>query len=236
MDEPKGTKQGELQRDAGQTSQGTEGTSQNLPETLTREVAQKMVSDALAKQGRELKATKQEAEQYKLAHSQLETELTETRNRLSDIQRRIDEAEEEEAKGSTETMRQYQRQKQLRDQETMLKEERRKLEKERAEHSSELTSAKETKVEMSIISSAVEHHVDIEKLKEKAHRLGLTTNEQISELAETMAGQITSENDGKKKIPVGDSGKTIGASSSYAGMKPKDILKTLNDKIMQKGS
>ena len=215
MNDPEGTNQDELQQKAGQTSQGTEGTSQqDIPETLTREAAKKLVSDALSKQGRALKAARTEAQQYKTAQTKLESEVSETRERMSDIQRCIDEAEEEEAKGTPESLRLYQRQKQLREQETRLKDERRQLEKERTDHASELTSAKEAKAEMAIISAAVEHHVDIGKFKEKVQKLGLTTEEQISELAETLAGQATSDGDnGKKKIPVGDSGKTIGGGT-----------------------
>jgi len=213
MDDPKETKQGDPQPKAGQTSQGTEGTSKDIPETLTRDEFLKRMSDERARAGRELKAAKAEAESYKTSQAKLESELTETRNRMSEIQRRIDEAEEEEARGSPESLKLYQRQKQLRDQEAKVKDEQRRLEKERTEHASELSAAKEAKAEMAIISAAVEHHVDIGKLKEKVQKLGLTTEEQVSELAETMAGQGNAEGDGKKKIPVGDSGRTIGGDS-----------------------
>ena len=208
MDDPKETKQGTPGQDARLSSGGTKGTSQDIPETLTREAAQKLVSDALAKQGRELKTARLEVEQYKSSQSKLESELNETRERMSEVQRRIDEAEEEEARGSPESLKLYQRQKQLRELEAKLNEGKRQLEKERTEHASELATAREGKTEMAVISAAVEHHVDIGKLKEKCQRFNLTTEEQISEMAETLAGQAGG--DSKKIIPKGDSGATIG--------------------------
>ena len=213
MDDPKETKQGTPGQDARLSSGRTEGTSQDIPETLTREAAQKLVSDALAKQGRELKAAKTEAESYKTAHSKLESELNETKEKMNEIQRRIDEAEEEEAKNSPESLRLYQRQRQLREDEAKLKEGKRQLEKERQEHTAELTEAREGKMEMAIISMAVEHHIDIGKLKEKCQRFNLTTEEQISEMAETLAEQAQTGGDSKKKIPQGDSGRTIGGGT-----------------------
>jgi len=223
MDDPQGTKQGDLQQvTAGQTSQGTEGTSQDkTKETLTRAEVEKLISDERAKAGRELKAARAEAESYKTAHSKLENELTQTREQMSEIQRRIDEAEEEEAKGSPDSMRLYQRQKQLRDSEAKLKDQQRQLEKERQEHIAELSAAKEAKAEMAIVSAAVEHHVDIGKLKEKVQKLGLTTEEQISEMAETLDGQAQPDGDGRKKIPQGDSGRTIGGGTEEDSLKAR---------------
>jgi len=225
MDDPKETKQGTPGQDARLSSGRTEGTSQDIPETLTREAAQKLVSDALAKQGRELKTARLEVEQYKSSQSKLESELNETRERMSEVQRRIDEAEEEEARGSPESLKLYQRQKQLRELEAKLNEGKRQLEKERTEHASELATAREGKTEMAVISAAVEHHVDIGKLKEKCQRFNLTTEEQISEMAETLAGQAGG--DSKKIIPKGDSGLTIGGATEdslkarYPSMFPK---------------
>ena len=227
MNDPKGTDKGELQT-TGQTSQGTEGTSQDTtPETLTRDQYQKLLSDEKAKMGRELKTAKLEAEQYKSAHSKLEGELTQTREQMSDIQRRIDEAEEEEAKGSPESLRLYQKARQLREKEAAVLTKERAIEKERLENAEELRTAKESRTEMSIISAAVEHHVDIGRLKEKVQTFGLTTEEQISELAETLAGQAV---DGKKIPPKGDSGMTIGGVG-LGSLSPKEMLKEIDNKL-----
>jgi len=215
MDDPKETNQGELQQKAGQTSQGAEGTSKDTPpENLTRADYQKMLSDEKAKIGRELKAAKTEAEQYKSAHSKLEGELNQTREQMSAIQRRIDEAEEEEAKGSPESLRNYQRKKLLQEQETRLRDERRQIDKEKLEHAEELQAAREGRMESTIISAAVDAHVDIEKLKDKVKIYGLTTKEQIEDMAQTLATSGTpTEDNGKKKIPQGDSGVTIGGGT-----------------------
>ena len=212
MDDPKGTNQGEpQQKTVGQTSQGAEGTSKDTPtENLTRADYQKMLSDEKAKIGRELKAAKEEAQSYKSAHSKLEGELTQTREQMSAIQRRIDEAEEEEAKGSPESLKLYQRKKQLQERETSQRDERRQLEKEKLEHAEELQAAREGRMESTIISAAVDAHVDIEKLKDKVKIYGLTTKEQIEDMAQTLAPIASDNGDVKKKIPQGDSGVTIG--------------------------
>ena len=221
MGELNENQKGNPQQDAGLTSQGTKAaTSQdNIPETLTREEFQRRLSDEKAKMGRELKTAKTEAESYKIAQSKLESELNETRERMNEVQRRIDEAEEEEARGSPDSLKLYQRQKQLRADEARLKDERRQLEKERIENASELAMAREGRAEMAVISAAVEYHVDIGKLKEKCQRFNLTTEEQISEMAETLAEQVQTGENSKKKIPQGNSGATIGGGS--------DILKEM---------
>ena len=221
MDDPKETKQGTPQQDdAGLSSGGVAGTSQDTtPETLTREAAQKLVSDALAKQGRELKAARAEAEQYKSSYSKLESDFSLTKQQLEDLQRREDERAEEEARGDPESFRRYREDKHRQQEKDELKAERQRLERERTEHASELSAAKEAKAEMAIISAAVEHHVDIGKLKEKCQRFNLTTEEQISDMAETLAGQAEPGGDGKKKIPRGDSGATIGGGTDEDSLK-----------------
>jgi len=234
MGELNETGKGKLQA-TGLTPEGTkDATSQdNIPETLTRVEYQKLLSDERAKAGRELKVAKTEAERYKTTQTQLESELNTTKERMGEIQRRIDEADEEEARGSPESLKLYQRQKQLRDMEARLKDEQRQLERERTEHAAELVMAKEARAEMSIISAAVEYHVDIGKLKEKCQLFNLTTEEQISELAETLAGQVAVEGDnGKKKIPRGDSGRTIGGIG-LGSLSPKERLAEINKRLKE---
>lgn len=234
MGELNENQKGNPQQDAGLTSQATkEATSQETPETLTREEYQKLLSNEKAKMGRELKAAKAEAEQFKTAHTKLESELTETRERMSDIQKRIDEAEEEEAKGSPDSLRLYKRQKELRELESKLKDEKRQVEKERQENIAELTAAKEGKTEMAIVAAAVEHHVDIGKLKEEIQEIGLTnpSEAQVSRIAQILAGQSNADGNGKKKIPQGDSGATIGGKGSIEGLSRKALYeKAYSDK------
>ncbi len=215
MNEPNATQENKLQNYSEPTSDGDKVTSKELPETLTREEAQRLIHNAEtavgSKIGRELKAAKQEAEQYKSAHAKLEGELNQTREQMAAIQRRIDEAEEEEAKGSPESLKLYQRKKQLQEQEAKLRDEKRQIEKEKLEHAEELRIAQESRIEMTIISAAVDAHVDIERLKDKVKIYGLTTKEQIEDMAQTLASSATPASDnGKKKIPQGDSGVTIG--------------------------
>lgn len=234
MDDPKVIQQGTPGRDTRLSSDGDTGSSaDNLPETLTREQAQKLLSDGNAKLGRELKAVRAEAESYKAAYSKLEGELNDTRTKLSDIQRRIDETEEEEARSSPDSLRLYQKEKQLRELEANLTDSKRKLDAEKQSHAAELSLAAESKIEMAIISAAVQHHLDIDRLKEKCQRLKLTTSEQISEMAETMSGQGQIDGDGKRKIPRGDSGMNIGGGS-LSGLSPKERLQLADRQLRSK--
>ena len=216
MDDLK-TEKDELQDKTGLTSEGEKGTSQDTtPETLTREAHLKALSDAKAQMGRELKAAKAEAERFKQSQTALETELTETRERMADIQRRIDEAEEEEAKGSPESLRIYQKQKQLRDQEAQLRQRQSDLDKKALEQEEKLRYADEAKTEMAIISIALESHLDIGELKEAAREFNLTTEEQVSKLAERLSS--------KKLPPRGDSGKTVGGGSESVDKVRSDYI------------
>jgi len=211
MDDLKGTKQGEPQQDAGQTSQGTEGTSQDTtPETLTRADHLKILSDEKAKMGRELKAAKAEADRVK-------AELESIKPQLDELRRKQDEQDEEEAKGSPESLRIYQKQKQLRDQEAQLRQRQVELEKKALEQEEKLRYADEARTEMAIISIALESHLDIGELKEAAREFNLTTEEQVSKLAERLSS--------KKLPPRGDSGKTVGGTPDFDKMSPTELIK-----------
>ena len=100
MNELNENPENKLQPGAEPTSKGETATSQIIPETLTREEAQRLIHNAEtavgSKLGRELKAARLEVEQYKSSQSQLESELNETRERMKEVQRRIDEDEEED--------------------------------------------------------------------------------------------------------------------------------------------
>jgi hypothetical protein len=88
---------------------------------------------------------------------------------------------------------------------------------------------------MAIISAAIEAHVDIEKLKGKVKMYGLTTREQIEDMAQTLASSTAPASDnGKKKIPQGDSGVTIGGSSGLGELSPRERLKAIDKMLREK--
>jgi len=214
MNEPKETQENKLQQDAELSSQGDKATSQDIPETLTRTEAQRLIHNAEtavgSKMGRELKAAKAEADRVK-------AELESIKPQLDELRRKQDEQDEEEAKGSPESLRIYQKQKQLRDQEAQLRQRQVELEKKALEQEEKLRYADEAKTEMAIISIALESHLDIGELKEAARELNLTTEEQVSKLAERLSS--------KKLPPRGDSGKTVGGTPDFDKMSPTELIK-----------
>jgi len=129
-----------------------------------------------------------------------------TKQQLAELQKRIDEIEEAKVEGDPDSLKLYRRQKELRDLESQLKEQQRQLELEREANAEKLRKADELEAENMIISKALEHHVDIGELKAKAQKFNLTTEEQIAELAVTLASS------GKKLPPKGDSGLSVGGT------------------------
>ena len=129
-----------------------------------------------------------------------------TNEKLVELQRRIDEQEEEKAKDSPDSLKIYQKQKSLRDLEAQLKEQQRKIEQEKRDNADKLQYADEAKAENILISKALEYHVDIGELKEKVQTFNLTAEEQIAEMAAILAGGA------KKVLPKGDSGRSVGGT------------------------
>jgi len=196
MDGETKTGQEALQPQAGQPSVEEGGSPSNESEkTYTEaEVAQRhsKLDKTIATLTKERDLLKQSSDEMK--------------QQLEELQRRIDEQEEEQAKSNPDSLKIYQKQKELREMEARLKEQQRQLELEREQNAEKLRLADELHAENMVISKALEYHVDIGELKEKAKKFNLSTEEQISELAATLAGAS------KKPIPKGDSGRGVGGT------------------------
>jgi len=148
----------------------------------------------------------------------LKQESEATRQQLADIQRRIDETAEEEARGSPESLRLYQGQKELRTGREQLKEERRQFEEQRQLDADKLVRLAELEAKDMIVMKAVEHHVDIGQLEERVKKFNLSTEEQIAEMASILATT------GKKVPPKGDSGLSVGGTD-LNNMSASDLIK-----------
>lgn len=211
MDEPTKTAQDSLPIE-GQTSDATSKVTSEKPETqtLTVEEFQKRLSDEKAKMGRELKAAQEQAKAYKASMEKLEQELQSNQQQLAEIQARIDEAEESAARDNPDRLNLLQQRRLLQKEKAELKAEKAKLEKERAELSSEIALAKETKAEITIWNIAKESGVDANELKTRCQKLGLTNVEQIKEMASFM--KSIGSNEKRTPIPKADSGQTRGAA------------------------
>ena len=141
-----------------------------------------------------------------------------TKQQLADIQRRRDEQEEEEARADPDSFKIYQRQKQLRESEARLKEQQRQIEADRLLNADKLRRADELETDNILISSALEHHIDIGILQEKVKKFNLTTEEQIAEMASTLASSA------KKVPPKGDSGLSVGGKD-LDNMSASELIK-----------
>jgi len=130
-----------------------------------------------------------------------------TQQQLADIQKRKDEQEEEEARSNPDSLEIYKKKRALRDLESQLNERQKQFETEKQLTADKLKRFDELEAENVIISKALLHHVDIGELKTKVQKFNLTTDEQIAEMASTLASSS------KKLPPKGDSGLSVGGGT-----------------------
>jgi chromosome segregation ATPase len=137
---------------------------------------------------------------------QAKQDLEATNSRLDELQRRIDEAEEEGVRAKPEAHDIWKQRKELRDLKNQLEAEKRQLDKDTADHQDALRQIEEMKAESSISKIASSKGVDPELLKAKCKKLGLTTEDQITEMADTLASikpqntEEKPEEEGKKPL------------------------------------
>lgn len=196
------------QDNAGQPSPGTESSpSSTEPKTYTEEEVNKRhakLDKTIASLTRERDGLKQNLES--------------TNSRLDDLQRRIDEAEAEGARDNPELLNLYQERKKLREEKAQLQSDRKKLEEERAAHEEELTIARETKREIEIWNIAKAHGVDANTLKEKCQKFNLTSDEQVEEMAQTLAGSKPAETTPRQPLKT-DSNAGSGGAQSFTDVR-----------------
>jgi myosin heavy subunit len=194
----------------GKAPVGEAGTPPAEPETFTKAQLDEAVSKAVQKAridtGRESKAKHDDA---------LSKALKGKDDQITELTRRIDEIDNEKYRDDPEGLKTMQEKRNLRQERAQLESDRQALETEKEAHAERLQKADEQEVEMRIITSAVNHHLDIETLKEKCKRLGLTTEEAIEEIAETIGTAKPPETPPGGNPPLHvDSGKGLGGSTT----------------------
>jgi chromosome segregation ATPase len=152
------------------------------PETLTKaqhdEAIAKAVQKARIDAGREAK-TKTDAAIAKAIEAK--------DKEISELNRRLDEIENEKVKDDPGGLKALQDKRALQKEREDLKKERSALEREREEHAEEINLAKTTQSEILMWRAAQAHGVDAMTLKEKCTKFNLTSEEQINDMAETLA-------------------------------------------------
>ena len=195
----------------GQTSEGEKGTSGGEPETYTKEQAEKLISDALAKAGRT-------AKQLEKREAEIKTRDDARQAELDARQKRLDDAEFEAIKGDPDLETAYKNKKRIGDAQKTLDEDRRKLEAEKLEHADRLKTADDMAREISIWKIAIKHNADPAVVKEKADYLGATSEEQVEAIAEMI---------GSKEVKPSlkpDSGMTRGGGQDLSSLSGRKLI------------
>ena len=214
-------KQADTLPEKGQSSTATiQGTSEKTPETYTKEQVEKLVSDSLAKAGRDAKSLTVKESALKDAEKAIEAE----RQRIAKWQADREKEELEAVKDDPEALTLFQRKKALREADAKLAEERAAFEEEKATYAERLTAAEETDREILIFEIAGEK-IEPDKLKGLCDKINARTREEIQAVVDAIAGEIK-----PGLIIKPDSGATIGGGEQteeqrlktrYPSMYPK---------------
>jgi len=204
------------------TSGGEQGTSKQEPKLIPETEAQKLVSDALAKAGRDAKSLETK-----------KAELDRQAQELTDWQARKDEEERKAVEGNPELLDVYQQRKALREKEATFKKEQDEFEQKKLEHQVEVESAREVQRDVDIFDIVQEYEGgDAMKLKTLCVNFNATSKEQIRKAADTLwekKGTQSSSDTTKQKR---DSGMTIGGGARLSDLSPKDRVKEA-DKLLR---
>lgn len=206
-----------------QTSGSKEGsTSEQTPKTYTEQEHEKIVSDRLASAGRDAKSL----ETREKALNAEKEKVAEQSAKIEQWQR-----EQDEKLKSTDPDRYnvVQEQRKLEAMKADLDKKVADFEADKATHTERLKAADETEREITIWRIAEKHGVDSMKLKEKSTTLNLQSEEQIDELAQTMAGAK------EPKMPLKpDSSVTTGGGEDLSTMSSRKAFGShLEDKKKQ---
>lgn len=196
------------------SSEGKQETSEKQePRLIPETEAQKLVSDALAKAGRDAKS--------------LETRKAELDRQAQDIadwQAKKDEEERKAVESNPELLDVYQQKKALKDKEAALKKRENELEQEKLAHQVEIESAREVQRDVDVFEIAQEYEGgDAMKLKNLCVTFNASTKEQIRKAADTLWEKKTSQSSSEKTKR--DSGLTIGGGTRIGDLPPKERVK-----------
>jgi len=196
-------------------SEGKGTSPGGVPETLTKaqheEMLEKAIQKARIETGREAKARYEET---------LSNALKDKDSEIAELTRRVDEIDDEKYRDDPDGKRAREKEKALRDKEKALSQRERLMEAERETNADKLKRLSELEAENHIIRTAVANHLDINTLTEKCKRFGLTTEEQIQEMAETLASAKPVGN-----LPLNaDSNTSAGGGSGLEGLSRKKLF------------
>lgn len=181
-----------LQQEAGQSSTQTQETSTQTPETYTKEQTQKLLSDALAEQGRKHKAEltpiTKERDDLKTQIQSKESELTDVASERDDIRKQLEELSGDDPQ----KFNLVAKDKELREQARKLKTERDALDSDKQAHQERIKLAEDTLREVTIwdITSKYEGG-DPVRLKGLCDIMEASSEEQIQKVAETLWSKKT---------------------------------------------
>lgn len=228
MGETDTAKQGTPQKPE-QSSGGEKGNTSTLvapPKSFTEADLRKVVSDALAEQGRKHKAELDpiiaERDTFKSQSQNKEIDLEEIAKERDDLKQQIDElASDDPGKGAL-----VKRDRALKEQAQKLKDGLRELEAERQKHSERLKRAETVERDVVAMTIAEEYEgAQSEKLIELCKVAGVTSEEGIRKMAGTLW-----EKKNNLTLPLGatfkpDSGQTSGGKDSLSSLPPQERIK-----------
>jgi len=184
------------------------------PETFTKAQFDAAVQKARIDTGREAKARADEA---------LNKSLKEKDDAIGDLQRRIDEIDNEKYRDDPDGLSHLQEKRKLNQEKSELKKQRQEIEDEKAANADKLKRADELEVEITVWKAAQAHTIDADALKAKCQKFNLTTEDQIEEMAQTLAGTGSSTDPDAKKTLKADSNRSSGGGN-LDGLSSKQLL------------
>jgi len=197
-----------------QSSGGEKGiTSGGGPETFTKEQVEKQVSDRLAATGRDAKSLETRGKDLETREVAINAE----QERIAQWQKARDNEELERARDNPELLDIVQQKRALREKEAKFSQDRTEFDRDKAQYQELIDSANATKREIVIWDIAQKNVVDAATLKEKCDKFNLQTQEQMEEMAKTMAGA--------KTLLKPDSGVTTGSAKDLSGKSPMQLAR-----------
>ncbi|OGN90384.1 MAG: hypothetical protein A2158_05685 [Chloroflexi bacterium RBG_13_46_14] len=171
-----------------------EGTTETFTKAQLEEAVKKAEQKARIDAGRDAKSLEQR-----------EKAVKEAEERYSAYQRQQEESENEKYRSDPDGLKAIQEKRQRKQERDELTRQKAEVEADKAANAEKLAKADELELELAVWKAAQAKGVDADKLKTKVTKFGLKTEEQILDLAETMAVA-------KKEDLRADSNKGIGGS------------------------
>ena len=183
MDETSATTQDTPSKDSSAGEGGT--TSQETPQTYTKQQMDKAVSDALSQAGRDAKALETQRNELTQQAEAIET----TKQEIEKYRQDQDAAFMEAVKNNPDAVNWAEKNKELQAKEKELKKQLADFNKTKLEYDAQIKAAQETQKEINIFSVASEKKVDPQRLKTLSDKFGITDKDKLAELADEIASK-----------------------------------------------